>query len=269
MTFSQLMHYINTTNYKSIWKAAYHKYSGARNIYQQQQDAQRNSSNDISNIKLVLYDTALRDVITRTYRCRIVQKYGPANAGTSNSDSSTTDITKDDDETHVNLNPAVAVIETSVAFFIVHDTCIENTLLDCVTFSPAILDNYNKSLFLIYQLLNLIKNFHDKGLLLGAINLFDIHLTENLWLQVFPNLTANLIELPEEMFKPVVLKVSLPKELGAEYRVDEYCEMWVYGFLSNYDYLMILNRLAGRTMESHANHPVMPWVRLLSKFFLN
>lgn len=261
MTYSQLMNYTNTANFKSSWKAAYHKYSGARNIYQQQQDAQRSSSNDISNVKLVSHDTALREVILRTYRCRIVQKYGPTTtAGSSNNDDPINENTKENDEAHENLDSAVAVVEAQTCFIVVHNTCIETTLLDCITFSPAILDNYNKSLFLIYQLLKLIKRFHDAGLLLGVINLFDIHLTENLWLQVFPNLAANLIELPEELQKPAVIKINIPKELGADYRIDEYCEMWVYGFLSNYDYLMILNKLAGRTMDSHANHSVMPWV---------
>lgn len=262
MTFSQLMRYTNTTNFKSLWKSAYHKYSGARNIYQQQQDAQRGNSSDISNFKLVSYDSALREVILRTYRCPIVQKYGPtaSSSSTATPQPTTTENAKEEPDAHENLDPAVVVVETTTCFLIVHDYCIENTLLDCITFSPAILDNYNKSLFLIYQLLNLVKSFHDSGLLLGVINLFDMHLTENLWLQVFPNLTANLIELPEELQKPAVFKLTLPKELGTDYRVDEYCEMWVYGFLSNYDYLMILNKLAGRTMDSHANHPVMPWV---------
>lgn len=258
LTFSQLMHEVNVNNHKNLWKSAYHKFSGARNLYQQHLDAQRTSSNDISNAKLVSYDTALREVILRAYKCRIVQKLGCIEVGC---DTNAPDTNGEDG--HSNLCPAVVAIETNNFFFTVHDVCIEHTLLDCITFSPALLDNYNKSLFLIYQLLNLLKSFHEKGLLVGEINICDIHMSENSWLQVFPNLEANLIELPNDFLKPFPTLGGLPKELNGSYRIDEYAEMWVNGFLSNFDYLMILNKLAGRTMESHANHAVMPWVRAL------
>lgn len=249
LIFSQLMNQVGEANNRSIWKAAYYRFPGARTPYQQYQEAQR-AQNEIASTKLPTHEAALREVILRAYKCRIVQKYGQGDLIEP----------KGDEEAHLNLSPGAAVVETSGHFFVIHDDCIENTLLDCVTFSPAILNNFNKPLFLIYQLLNLIKCFHERGLVLGEINLFDIHLTENLWLQVFPNLEANLVDPKDFLIPPIFPKMELPKELGTDYRIDEYCEMWHNGFLSNYDYLMVLNRLAGRTMDSHAHHPVMPWV---------
>ena len=35
---------------------------------------------------------------------------------------------------------------------------------------------------------------------------------------------------------------------------------WVNGWMSTFDYVMELNRLAGRTVGDPAHHPIMPWV---------
>lgn len=42
--------------------------------------------------------------------------------------------------------------------------------------------------------------------------------------------------------------------------IDETVEAWVHRRLSNFQYLMILNHLAGRSMNDPNNHPVLPWV---------
>lgn len=39
-----------------------------------------------------------------------------------------------------------------------------------------------------------------------------------------------------------------------------YTAAWQRRALSNLDYLLALNRLAGRTMGDNARHPVVPWV---------
>lgn len=42
--------------------------------------------------------------------------------------------------------------------------------------------------------------------------------------------------------------------------LEQLCKMWVYGQLSNFDYLTALNRLAGRRFGDPTCHHVMPWV---------
>ncbi|KAK7504156.1 hypothetical protein BaRGS_00004460 [Batillaria attramentaria] len=44
------------------------------------------------------------------------------------------------------------------------------------------------------------------------------------------------------------------------HNLQDVMEMWVLGQLSNFQYLMILNHLAGRRMNDPNNHPVLPWV---------
>lgn len=167
------------------------------------------------------------------------------------------------EDPHPNLSPVLAAIETNSCIFVLHDMQIEHTLLDCVTYSPAVLDDYNKPLFLIYQLLTLIKSLHENGLLLGDITLSDIYLTENLWLQIFPQLEANLVEHQDDVSSSheyISYKAGLMHEPSVSYTLKEYCEMWVYGHLSNFDYLTILNNFAGRRIDSAGYHHIFPWV---------
>lgn len=42
--------------------------------------------------------------------------------------------------------------------------------------------------------------------------------------------------------------------------IGHYCEQWVLGALSNFDYLIILNKLAGRKYGDPRSHYVFPWV---------
>lgn len=46
----------------------------------------------------------------------------------------------------------------------------------------------------------------------------------------------------------------------ASQEVEKIVEKWVQRQLSNFQYLIILNHLAGRQMNDPNNHPVLPWV---------
>jgi WD repeat-containing protein 81 len=53
-------------------------------------------------------------------------------------------------------------------------------------YSPAALNtNHGKPLFVVYQLLRLSRDLHDRGLALGEISLSDILVTNNFTIQVY------------------------------------------------------------------------------------
>lgn len=42
--------------------------------------------------------------------------------------------------------------------------------------------------------------------------------------------------------------------------IGHYCEQWIQGAINNFDYLIILNKLAGRKFGDPRSHYVFPWV---------
>ncbi|XP_055549703.1 WD repeat-containing protein 81 [Wyeomyia smithii] len=282
--YSQLLQYVSQTNHRNLWKAAYRKYAASQPVQsisssstqhsldcasningtKKQQQLQQDNNSNISAAVLP-YDFVLREVIARTYGCRIL-RLDPAEGDEYTQIPVTT-------QWHPNLYPALVALETGQALYVIFDPFLENTLLDCVTYSPAILEkSHNKPLFLIYQLLNLMKSLHDRGLNMGNVELGDIYMTENLWLRVVTDLETNLVEFNEEVqqhldelgSRRLVLsresKVRLMKGLDLKYSLKDWCEMWCHGQLSNFDYLTILNNLAGRKIGCPEHHHIMPWI---------
>lgn len=130
-------------------------------------------------------------------------------------------------------------------------------------FVAAILDkNYNKPMFVVYQLLNLLKSIHERGLLLGEIRASDIFLTESLLLHVIPRIESNLIlyEHLEDGNAEGLVSTSAPLLTNPQLTLKDYCQMWCTGQISNFDYLSILNNFAGRRIESPDYHHIVPWV---------
>lgn len=289
LSFSQLLHYISQSNHKNLWKNSYKKYSGSR---LQSNNLDKKPTDHSTSVNLVPYDIVLRDVITRTYGCNIIHsKLDKLNDISYESHSGNNYFSNNGNyEPHVNLYPTISAIETKSYMVIVFDPFIENNLLDCVTYSPAILDkNHNKPLFLIYQLLNLMKTLHERGLLLGDVGLCDMYITENLWLQMIPKIDCNILELeklpgmtdeqldymapsssgnknsstPRSLHSNPIdfySKYFTAQEIHLSYSLKDYSEMWCHGQLKNFDYLTILNNLSGRRIGCPGYHHIMPWV---------
>lgn len=267
LCFSQLLQHISQTNHQQLWKAAYKKYGGlpksaaATHTAYQTDNTTRCDRSQLTPLNLVQYDSLIRECIVRFYGCPIVNANLDRQSGFIAEESPQTD-SYIGYESHVNLYPVLAAIETATHFIVVHNAYIETTLMDCVTYSPAILaKSHNKPLFLIYQLLQLLRTLHDRGLFLGNIGLTDIFLTENLWLNVIPRLEANVMQLEQLDDETSIGQKAYTKYMTKEhYSVKDYCEMWCHGQLSNYDYLTILNNLSGRRLGCPGSHHIMPWV---------
>lgn len=258
LTYSQLLYYIQQTNYKNLWKTAYKKYSG--DDFNEPKAASSNAKiSDNASSNLIPFELVLRETIMRMYGCNIVHFKLDRLRSDSCSDD-TSEVQFDLETQNVNHYPFLAAIESNTHFYLFYYPVIENSLHDCITYSPAILDKtYNKPLFIVYQLLNLLKSVHEKGLLLGDIGLNDIYLSENLLIHIIPKLESNLIQYEE---------ISNENEVGGkstllsnpQQSLRDYCQMWCTGQISNFDYLTLLNNFAGRRIESADYHHIFPWV---------
>lgn len=179
-------------------------------------------------------------------------------------------VARDNFQVHPNCLPALGALFTSQHLFLVQ-THVPHSLSDCVTFSPALLTSArSRSLFLAFQLLQLLRDSHDKGVVIGDVNLHDLLISPSLWLNVVPKLECNLFtpdQSDDETSLEIVAdeKVSfILKNSGDEANkgkaVDELLDLWVRGQVSNYDYLIALNSLAGRKFGHPSHHHVLPWV---------
>lgn len=258
LAFCQLLQYVSQTNYKNLWKEAYKKYSRDAEV-----------SRDIQ-IVLTDYNEVLLEVIARTYGCPVVNLCEPKQSLES---SKCFDV-------HSNILPAICAVETSNAIFLLHIPFIEHTLNDCVTFSPALLEKcYTKPLFIVYQLLQTLKSLHDRSLTLGDVTLNDIYLNDDLWIQIFPQITSNvhIQDIPKIEIKKFDchknghkfnsslkcnncgLKTYDRHQVTNE-NLETLCKLWVEGQISNYTYLTALNNLAGRKIGDPNRHHVFPWI---------
>lgn len=239
----------------------------------------------------------MTEILLRTFGCPVISK------GKETDDFH---LRSRKHEPHANVVPAYFILDCSTHFLIVQPF-VKHTVHDCVTFSPAILgSSYTKPLFIIYQLLQLMRAMHDRGLALGDVTLRDIYITENLWIQVMPHLLDNVHQLvtasttssvstlpvnrqtslPSNNYIPVNQDILIENQeaqglvrnslrnmsqcIGESHfdkavsvrsvALNQLLELWVRGKVSNFDYIMALNYLAGRQYGNPNHHHVMPWV---------
>ncbi|XP_012220908.1 WD repeat-containing protein 81 [Linepithema humile] len=265
LMFSQLLHYVAETNYRNLWKETYKKYYSPWNFVEQKE--QSNIGTNVSDVVI------MHEVLNRMYGCTLVQVQHGTVLSVCNGTLS---------ETHCNLVPVHFAIETTSAFIIFYEQTANYSLRECVMYSPAALStSHGKPLFVVYQLLRLSRDLHDRGLALGEISLSDILVTDNFTIQVLPKLSDNIYLKPES--ECIVSsatsqdgKEKIPNnnaygkkdgtpqshnsDFGLNESIEKLCEMWVYNCISNFDYLTALNNLAGRRYGDPSCHHVMPWV---------
>ncbi|XP_035732370.1 WD repeat-containing protein 81-like isoform X3 [Vespa mandarinia] len=267
LTFSQLLHYLSETNYRNLWKESYKKYYNPWSTIEQKE--QSIVTANISDVAI------MQEVIARVYGCSIVHVQDRVVYSVSSGLTT---------ESHCNLLPALFAIETTIAFIIFYEQTAKYSLRECVMYSPAALStSHGKPLFLIYQLLRLSRDLHDLGLVLGEVTLSDILLMENFTIQVLPKLSDNIYFKPKlDCINFITTQMTKEKnhnlynkkrdlnlyknvqygspEFGINESIKKLCEMWVYNYISNFDYLTALNNLAGRKYGDPSCHHVMPWV---------
>ena len=87
------------------------------------------------------------------------------------------------------------------------------------------------------------------------------------FIQVLPHLHDNIYLWPDSELtekskksKDIFKNTSYDSSFGLNESIESLCEMWVYGNISNFDYLTALNNLAGRRYNDPNCHHVMPWI---------
>ncbi|XP_011058187.1 PREDICTED: WD repeat-containing protein 81 isoform X2 [Acromyrmex echinatior] len=262
LMFSQLLHYVAETNYRNLWKEIYKKYYNPWNYVEQKEHS--NISANVSDVII------MHEILNRMYGCTVVQVQHGVVSSVSNGIVS---------KTHCNLVPIHFVIETPSAFIMFYEQTANYSLHECVMYSPAALNtSYGKPLFIVYQLLRLSRDLHDRGLALGEITLSDMLITDNFTIQVLPKLNDNIYLKPdsectsispEHKEKNLSSNVYAKKDdiyrstntdFGLNENIQKLCEMWMYNCINNFDYLTALNNLAGRRYGNPSCHHVMPWV---------
>jgi WD repeat-containing protein 81 len=177
-----------------------------------------------------------------------------------------------------------------------YDTRNLNNLHEILLYSPRVLDNFDKILFIFYQLLIFTRYLHSINLNCGEIKLSDIYIDKSYWIriklplenilnlykvteselidkcQIFNNEDEyNYEELDEyDIDTTGLLSNNLLRDNLADvydsYRHLTFSELanitkdWCDKKLSNFNYLLIINCIAGRKLLCPYNHPIFPWV---------
>ena len=130
--------------------------------------------------------------------------------------------------------------------------------------------------FLAYQLLSALDILHSAGRTHGDLKPSTINVLDLLWLKLLPsyamlcnnNQTTKTTETNGNNKRypwpsPVIASMRLPmssKFLLGHGDLDTVTDRWCRGDITNLDYLMLLNKAAGRRMGDALFCPVLPWV---------
>lgn len=122
--------------------------------------------------------------------------------------------------------------------------------------------------FVMFQLIDAVAFLHSHGISHGGLRPESVFLTERLWVKLgLPfspdssesSVSSNLQRIQDEWLSRRSHCVSTPARIS-RWTGKSIIQRWVDGDVSNFDYLMVLNRAAGRSMIDASFHAMMPWV---------
>lgn len=178
VSFSQLLHYVATSNNKNLWKDAFKKYS-EHGIAVQGKSGTQVGTDSMSSV--------LREAVHRLYGCILVPLQ-------ENSDLQSATLNGPLCRPHSNILPAICALEGKHHMFVVLES-VGHNMQHCVSFSPAKLSGSEvRPLFVLYQLLEAARDTHDRGLHLGDVTLSHLFVDDALYLSLLPCIPDSLIE---------------------------------------------------------------------------
>ncbi|GFV81306.1 WD repeat-containing protein 81 [Trichonephila clavipes] len=278
LTFAQLIHYVTKTNYKNLWEQAWKKYHISEGL--------KKSKNKQK------YNEALQDILYRLYKTERIEREDGIILHVCHNRTVVKQSNEIRDAINPNLLQLYCAVETMECILLVCEnvTC---TLQDCVMFSPHVLSGSTiHSLFIVYQLMQVLRSVHNSGLFLGPVTLSSINVEENLWIKILPltwkslcqevsqsstdkhsssfnrystSEASNHVQISSR--SPDVLldssgsdRITQHEEIENDLSLSALVHGWVDGCISNYDYLILLNKLAKRQKGNSRCHYVMPWI---------
>ncbi|XP_042298686.1 WD repeat-containing protein 81 [Sceloporus undulatus] len=252
-TLHSFMRKVASQNYRNLWKRAHRSYA-------------RPYSHAHAPPSAIALDV-LRGALQRLYGCPVV----PVGRG-----SPCAPLTKEVPPPPLcpSVLPAEALLESPEMLYVVFPY-VQYCLHDIVTFSPAKLTNsHAKLLFILFQVLQAMQACHRAGIACGALSLREVAVDEKLCARLRIRL-QDYEEPPQEegVEEATAMTTGPAGPLGPSRETEgplssqepreglgELVLDWVSGRLSNFDYLMHLNHLAGRRTGDPNYHPVLPWV---------
>lgn len=178
---------------------------------------------------------------------------------------------------HPNMVPILGLLKTSDSDISLVLPKTQYTLENILHYSPNAFMSEWHIQFLMYQLLSAMAYLHGLGVAHGNICPSRVLLTDSSWSWLSfcykPWIVASLGSTDGKCnVSPTPSKLSScvescsSRELYADLKLSSSLDWhsqfsrWWRGELSNFEYLLFLNRLAGRRWGDHTFHPVMPWV---------
>ncbi|BBN00900.1 WD repeat-containing protein 81 [Marchantia polymorpha subsp. ruderalis] len=175
---------------------------------------------------------------------------------------------------HPNLAPALGALQGKSLMYILYQT-MPLTVESLLHFSPSAFGGENHIRLIIFQILSGLDYCHKQGLTHGDIRPSNLLLTENLWCMI-TGFFSGFLQEPKNLLDvrgpPVNVSESAANEgpgynLGPQRSIGGFSsdwrgviKRWWAGEVSNYDYLLLLNKLAGRRWGDPCFHTVVPWV---------
>lgn len=174
---------------------------------------------------------------------------------------------------HPNITPVLGMLNSADHINVVLPK-VPLTLQNIIHFSPNAVQSDWDIRFLVYQILSALAYLHGLGFAHGNIRPSTIMITKPWWSWISITDKPGLGSMSDDCcvnadtgsgigccIKDCVSQ-GLYNDLKLQCLGDWPSEFkrWWKGELSNFDYLLILNRLAGRRWGDHTFHPVMPWV---------
>ncbi|XAR49747.1 hypothetical protein NMG60_11033036 [Bertholletia excelsa] len=176
---------------------------------------------------------------------------------------------------HPNIAPILGMLKTLDAINLVLPKA-SYTLENIIHYNPNALKSEWHIKFLIYQLLSALAHVHGLGVAHGDISPQHVMLTDSCWswlriIDKSPWISNLSSRVKENSLSPSsgmhcwvegCPSQGLYADLKLSQSIDWHSAFtrWWKRELSNFEYLLILNRLAGRRWGDHTFHTVMPWV---------